>query len=70
LEKYLYGQLAGGLLYGTHGSEAEVRRAISSSTVTVTAARLRFGMNVKGYGVGGGPRRRALDASQTNGMSV
>jgi hypothetical protein len=39
------------------GSAQEAR---PNDAVRGTAARLRFGMNVKGYGVGGGPRRRAL----------
>ena len=30
------------------------------ANVRVTAAHLRIGMNLKGLGVGGGPRRRAL----------
>jgi len=30
----------------------------------VTAALLRFLLNLKGHGVGGGPRRRALDSLQ------
>lgn len=37
----------------------------ANKPVLVTAARWRFGLNVKGYGSGGGPRRRAL-GSQTN----
>ena len=35
-----------------------------TSAVRGTAARGRFGLNVKGYGVGGGPRRRALGADR------
>jgi hypothetical protein len=33
---------------------------MSINTVLVTAARLRFCVNVKGHGSGGGPRRQAL----------
>jgi hypothetical protein len=32
--------------------------------VLVTAARLRFLLNLKRYGVGGGPRRRALGSKK------
>jgi hypothetical protein len=38
--------------------------------VLVTAARWRFGLNVKGLGLGGGPRRRALDEIAAAAMEL
>jgi len=41
--------------------ELAADRESPNNAVRGTAARLRFGLNVKGYGSGGGPRRVALD---------
>ena len=43
--------------------ELAADRESPNNAVRGTAARLRFGLNVKGYGSGGGPRRVALDDS-------
>ena len=49
MEKYPLRQLAGGLLYGMHGFEAEVEGTIRPSTVTGPIASVYCGANaVKG----------------------
>ncbi|HEV8716809.1 MAG TPA: hypothetical protein VGX03_28820 [Candidatus Binatia bacterium] len=53
MAKYPQRQFAGGLPYFTHGFAAEVGGAILPSTVTLTTARLRFGVNTNSLGLGG-----------------
>ena len=50
------------------GSKGDWRQSESNNAVLVTAARVRFLLNLKGYGLGGSPRRQTLDAYETSSL--